>query len=219
MPKPTPKEEVVIPTTIQMVATFHEAFGQKDARIPTAFDPKPHQADELNDIAQQMERTAERCHSLAKENPDNKAFIRLQLIQSELAELALGFSKNDVTECADALTDLQYVIDGTYLATGLAGIKDGLFLEVQRSNMSKLGEDGKPILNEAGRVQKGPNYTPPALDDIVENFVEQMHTKWDDIIAQEEKEAEDARLAALEEEQAANAEAERQLEAEGDKAA
>ena len=87
--------------------------------------------------------------------------LRLDLIKEELEELTHAMSEKDLTEVADALTDILYV---TYGAGHSFGIDlDRCFEEVQNSNMSKLGEDGKPIYNEAGKVMKGPNYFKPDL--------------------------------------------------------
>ena len=87
--------------------------------------------------------------------------LRLSLIQEELDELTKAINEKDVLEVADALTDILYV---TYGAGHAFGINlDKCFDEVQRSNMSKLGEDGKPIYNEFGKVMKGPNYSKPDL--------------------------------------------------------
>ena len=87
--------------------------------------------------------------------------LRLGLIKEELDELNNAIRDNDILEVADALTDILYV---TYGAGHSFGINlDKCFDEVQKSNMSKLGEDGKPIYNEAGKVMKGPNYFKPNL--------------------------------------------------------
>ena len=87
--------------------------------------------------------------------------LRLSLIQEELDELTKAIKENDTLEVADALTDILYV---TYGAGHAFGINlDNCFDEVQRSNMSKLGNDGKPIYNEHGKVMKGPNYFKPDL--------------------------------------------------------
>ena len=87
--------------------------------------------------------------------------LRLSLIQEELEELTKAIKENDILEVADALTDILYV---TYGAGHSFGIDlDKCFDEVQKSNMSKLGEDGNPIYNEAGKVMKGPNYFKPNL--------------------------------------------------------
>ncbi len=87
--------------------------------------------------------------------------LRIDLIKEELTELEEAIKNNDLTEVADALTDLLYV---TYGAGHAFGINlDKCFEEVQNSNMSKLGEDGKPIYNEDGKVMKGPNYFKPDL--------------------------------------------------------
>ena len=96
------------------------------------------------------------------EFPNSKIVqLRIDLIQEELNELKEAINKNDIVEVADALTDILYV---TYGAGHSFGVDlDSCFDEVQRSNMSKLGEDGKPIYNEHGKVMKGPNYFAPNL--------------------------------------------------------
>ena len=87
--------------------------------------------------------------------------LRISLISEELDELKKAISDNNIVEVADALTDILYV---TYGAGHAFGINlDNCFDEVQQSNMSKLGIDGKPIYNEAGKVMKGPKYFKPDL--------------------------------------------------------
>ena len=87
--------------------------------------------------------------------------LRLDLIKEELIELTEAMNNNDLLEVADALTDILYV---TYGAGHAFGINlDNCFEEVQKSNMSKLGDDGKPIYNELGKVMKGPKYFKPNL--------------------------------------------------------
>ncbi len=91
--------------------------------------------------------------------------LRYDLINEELEELKEAISKRDIKEVADALTDILYV---TYGAGHAFGINlDKCFKEVQNSNMSKLGEDGKPIYNDKGKVMKGPNYFKPNLKKFV----------------------------------------------------
>ena len=91
--------------------------------------------------------------------------LRSLKIQEELDELKEAMAKNDLLEVADALTDLLYVTYGAGHAFGID--LDKCFNEVQNSNMSKLGEDGKPIYNEFGKVMKGPNYFKPDLSKFV----------------------------------------------------
>ncbi|MDC0416234.1 nucleoside triphosphate pyrophosphohydrolase family protein [Candidatus Pelagibacter sp.] len=91
--------------------------------------------------------------------------LRIDLIKEELEELTEAMQKKDLLEVADALTDILYV---TYGAGHAFGINlDACFNEVQNSNMSKLGNDGKPIYNESGKVMKGPNYFKPDLSKFV----------------------------------------------------
>jgi predicted HAD superfamily Cof-like phosphohydrolase len=92
--------------------------------------------------------------------------LRVDLIEEELNELKEAIKNNDIVEVADALTDILYV---TYGAGHSFGVDlDKCFDEVQRSNMSKLGEDGNPIYNDSGKVMKGPNYSAPDLKKIIE---------------------------------------------------
>ena len=91
--------------------------------------------------------------------------LRISLISEELDELKKAISDNDIVEVADALTDILYV---TYGAGHAFGINlDKCFDEVQQSNMSKLGNDGKPIYNKKGKVMKGPKYFKPNLNKFV----------------------------------------------------
>ena len=91
--------------------------------------------------------------------------LRVDLINEELLELKEAMHKKDLVEVADALTDLLYV---TYGAGHAFGINlDKCFEEVQNSNMSKLGKDGKPKYNEMGKVMKGPNYFKPNLSKFI----------------------------------------------------
>ena len=100
------------------------------------------------------------------EFPSNKiTTLRYDLISEELAELKEAIDKKDIKEVADALTDILYVTYGAGHAFGID--LDKCFDEVQRSNMSKLGVDGKPIYNEKGKVMKGPNYFEPDLNKFV----------------------------------------------------
>ena len=91
--------------------------------------------------------------------------LRIDLIKEELDELTVAMKKRDLLEVADALTDILYV---TYGAGHAFGINlDKCFEEVQKSNMSKLGKDGKPIFNDSGKVMKGPNYFKPDLSKFI----------------------------------------------------
>ena len=91
--------------------------------------------------------------------------LRYNLIKEELDELKQAMENKDLLEVADALTDILYVTYGAGIAFGID--LDKCFEEVQNSNMSKLGENGKPIYNEAGKVMKGPNYFKPDLSKFV----------------------------------------------------
>ena len=99
--------------------------------------------------------------------PDEKTMnLRFDLIKEELNEIERAMKTKDLTEVADALADILYVTYGAGCAYGID--LDECFKEVQRANMSKLDENGKPIYNEKGKVMKGPNYTPPNLKQFIE---------------------------------------------------
>ena len=100
--------------------------------------------------------------SLSSEKINN---LRISLIAEELEEFKEAIKNNDLKEAADALTDILYV---TYGAGHAFGVNlDKCFEEVQRSNMSKLGDDGKPIYNNVGKVMKGPKYFKPDLEKFI----------------------------------------------------
>ena len=110
--------------------------------------------------------------TFGQEVKDNPSFstdkinkLRIDLIKEEFEELTEAMKNKDLLEVADALTDILYV---TYGAGHAFGINlDKCFDEVQQSNMSKLGVDGKPIYNESGKVMKGPDYFAPDLKKII----------------------------------------------------
>ena len=96
---------------------------------------------------------------------DKITSLRYDLIKEELDEFKEAIDKKDIKEVADALTDILYVTYGAGHAFGID--LDKCFEEVQNSNMSKLGSDGKPIYNDKGKVMKGPNYFKPDLGKFV----------------------------------------------------
>ncbi len=112
-----------------------------------------------------METFGQEVKQKAEFPNDKITTLRYDLIKEELEELRIAIEKKDIKEVADALTDILYV---TYGAGHSFGINlDKCFEEVQSSNMSKLGEDGRPIYNDKGKVMKGPNYFKPDLNKFV----------------------------------------------------
>jgi len=93
--------------------------------------------------------------------------LRVKLLAEEVSELAYALKRNDQIHTLDALLDIQYVLDGAFLALGFASVKEAAFAEVHRSNMSKLGRDGKPIYRADGKIIKGPDYRPPDLKPFI----------------------------------------------------
>jgi predicted HAD superfamily Cof-like phosphohydrolase len=93
--------------------------------------------------------------------------LRFELMKEENEEYLEAVHNNDIVEIADALGDMLYILCGTILEHGLQHKIEAVFDEIQRSNMSKLGEDGKPIYREDGKVMKGPNYFKPNFEAIL----------------------------------------------------
>ena len=118
---------------LDAVSVFHNAFGVGMSKKPIANISK-----EINELRHKL---------MAEEN-------------NEYLEAA---NTNDLVEVADALGDMLYILCGTILTHGMEHIIEDVFNEIQQSNMSKLGTDGKPIYREDGKVMKGPNYRKPNL--------------------------------------------------------
>lgn len=98
---------------------------------------------------------------------EQKNQLRFELMREENEEYLEAVQNNDMVEIADALGDMLYILCGTILEHGLQHKIEEVFDEIQRSNMSKLGEDGKPIYREDGKVMKGPNYFKPNFEPIL----------------------------------------------------
>ena len=99
---------------------------------------------------------------------EERCQLRFKLLKEELEEFQEAYQNNDLVEVADALVDLQYILLGSVLEFGLQDKFVELFDEVQRSNMSKLDDNGQPIYREDGKVLKSSNYSPPDLKPILE---------------------------------------------------
>jgi predicted HAD superfamily Cof-like phosphohydrolase len=107
----------------------------------------------------------ERCH------------LRKKLILEEASEFVNAVNERDMVEVADAICDLLYVVYGAAIEFGLGDILKEMFAEVHRSNMSKLGEDGKPITRMDGKTIKGPNFSPPNLGKIIARVTQQHNER------------------------------------------
>ncbi len=97
-----------------------------------------------------------------------KNLLRYELMREENEEYLEAANNNDLVEVADALGDMLYILCGTIIEHGMQDKIEEVFNEIQRSNMSKLGADGKPIYREDGKVLKGPNYFKPKIKEILE---------------------------------------------------
>ncbi|MBK8599983.1 MAG: nucleoside triphosphate pyrophosphohydrolase family protein [Flavobacterium sp.] len=98
---------------------------------------------------------------------ETKKMLRFNLMKEENEEYLEAVQNNDVIEIADALGDMLYILCGTIIEHGLQHKIEEVFDEIQRSNMSKLDEDGNPIYREDGKVMKGPNYFKPDFSKIL----------------------------------------------------
>ena len=127
----------MIEDEINAVEEFHNAFGIESANSPTL------------DVSEQ------------------KIILRYNLMKEENEEYLEAAQNNDPVEVADALGDMLYILCGTILSHGMQHKISEVFEEIQRSNMSKLGSDGKPIYREDGKILKGPNYFKPNISSIL----------------------------------------------------
>ncbi|MEZ4859307.1 MAG: nucleoside triphosphate pyrophosphohydrolase family protein [Flavobacteriaceae bacterium] len=98
---------------------------------------------------------------------EDKNLLRYKLMREENEEYLEAANNNDLVEVADALGDMLYILCGTIIEHGMQHKIEAVFEEIQRSNMSKLGADGKPIYREDGKVLKGPNYFKPDIEAIL----------------------------------------------------
>ncbi|OEJ98883.1 hypothetical protein A8C32_06760 [Flavivirga aquatica] len=98
---------------------------------------------------------------------EEKNMLRFNLMKEENEEYLEAANNNDLVEVADALGDMLYILCGTIIEHGMQHKIEEVFNEIQRSNMSKLGEDGEPIYREDGKVLKGPNYFKPNIESIL----------------------------------------------------
>tara|TARA_B100001123_G_C14942021_1_gene880091 strand:+ start:156 stop:527 length:372 start_codon:yes stop_codon:yes gene_type:complete len=120
----------------------------------------------FKDVKKFMETFGQEVKTKAEFPSDKIVKLRYDLIKEELDEFEEAIKTKNLTEVADSLTDILYVTYGAGIAFGID--LDKCFDEVQRSNMSKLGKNGKPIYNEHGKVMKGPDYFQPNLKKFVE---------------------------------------------------
>lgn len=98
---------------------------------------------------------------------EDRNTLRFNLMKEENEEYLEAANNNDLVEVADALGDMLYILCGTIIEHGMQDKIEEVFNEIQCSNMSKLGEDGKPIYREDGKVLKGPNYFKPNIQEIL----------------------------------------------------
>ena len=128
----------MIKRELEAVAEFHNSFGIESKKIPSV------------------------------QIPDKTISLRYNLMKEENEEYLEAAKNKDMIEVADALGDMLYILCGTILSHGMQHKITEVFDEIQRSNMSKLGSDGKPIYREDGKVLKGPSYFKPDIKSVLE---------------------------------------------------
>jgi predicted HAD superfamily Cof-like phosphohydrolase len=131
------QKEMTLQDAVHEVQRFHETFGLSVARAPVA------------------------------ELPPGVLELRLKLLQEELDEYRQAAEAGNLVAIADALTDILYVLFGTYVSHGLQDLATELFVEVQRSNMSKLDAEGQPIVRADGKILKSSQFSEPDLATII----------------------------------------------------
>ena len=134
---PHTNKTLTLQDCISAVETFHDAFG-----ISNEDSPKSQVGEDTY-------------------------YLRYKLMREENEEYLEAAKNGDIVEIADACGDMLFILCGTLLKHGLQHKIEEVFQEIQKSNMSKLGEDGKPIYREDGKVMKGPNYFKPDIKKIL----------------------------------------------------
>lgn len=152
-------------TSIEQVEEFHNAFSHPINDIPNVRNK------ELNALRVKLllEEVLELASALDVPN-EAVDFFEAWIDSQPCEDDGTLLGKLDAVEVLDALSDIQYVLDGAYLALGYHNMKDDAFAAVHESNMSKLGEDGKPVYREDGKVLKGPNYRPVDLRWVLDKY-------------------------------------------------
>lgn len=153
--------------TMLSVREFHDAFDAETPDEPVSLVTSEAVMEELAYLAEELENLARFAHDAAADNGGDNTLMRCQLMIEELGECVRAMYERDMVAVLDALCDMRYVADGTALSLGLGPVFLAAFREVHASNMTKLGDDGKPIKNEAGRVVKGPRYRRPNLEPLL----------------------------------------------------
>lgn len=126
---------------LEAVALFHKTFGLGKAAVPIAVPDK------------------------------DKVALRHRLMAEENEEYLEAARSEDLAGVADALGDMLYILCGTILEHGMQDVIEAVFAEIQQSNMSKLGSDGRPLYREDGKVLKGPGYRSPDIKSVLEAYM------------------------------------------------
>lgn len=146
------------------VVEFHAAFGHPIETRPTVPSPAQRLL-RVKLLAEELVEFAEAAGVVLTIEQRPRQPLAMGNYEHVIAVREARYAEVDLVECADGLTDMRYLVDGGNLIFGFPG--DALLAEVHRSNMSKLGPDGKPVTREDGKTMKGPNYTPPDIASVL----------------------------------------------------
>ena len=152
--------------SINLVRIFHSIFGHPIAERLTPGDKKLRElrvkliAEELTELCQALGVRLAIDHDPRLAEEDGRNYTRVEAVFNN--------DQVNLTEAADALGDLDYVVQGSNLVFGIPA--EAVMTEIQRSNLSKLGEDGQPIYREDGKIMKGPNYAPPNIRHVLDRI-------------------------------------------------
>lgn len=160
--------------SMQKVQEFHEAFGCGVNAAPTVLDVGMGGTAPLNTVADEMGKLAgylkwnAKTANFSNRSEEGLALIRAQLMVEELGEVIREMANaGDLATILHELTDLEYVVKGTFLSYGLQEVRPAAFLRVHAANMSKLDKDGKPIIDPSGRTVKSKFFQPADLTDLI----------------------------------------------------
>jgi predicted HAD superfamily Cof-like phosphohydrolase len=163
-------QELDVDEAMHSVLRFHTAFGlvvNERPALPHHDDPEVNQV--LSLVAQHLSIMSKHLLEFANNNPDkNLLVIRVHLMTEELGETVEAMAQGNHIKVLDGFADQRVVQDGSVLALGYGGGFMSAHREVMRANMSKLDAEGRPVLSPGGRVIKSDQYTPPVLDDALD---------------------------------------------------
>ena len=162
--------------SMRMVEEFHRIFGLPIGDEPTLPEVSTHAYHALSHAQKSIKSVAVILREAA-ELDEHPALMRAHLMAEELSEVIEAMYMGDIPHLLHELVDLRYVTDGSFLTFGLHGYFLPALEEVQRANLSKLDDEGKPVLSKGGRIAKGPNFVKADVRKVFVDFPEKIGEK------------------------------------------